>query len=116
MLEFKAQVLVCTRSEGAPDRRHCGDKGGMAVLEAFRQARTRLGLEKEVKISKAGCTSQHALNGEHETAVTIYGPKPELGGTWYKLTESDVEEVLREHVQNGRVVKHLLNSSICVKF
>lgn len=116
MAEYKAQFLVCTNSEGAADKRHCGDKGGLAVLQAFRDARTRLGLEKEIAISRTGCTGQHGRNGTTETTVIVYGPKPELGGVWYKATPADVEEIVREHIQNGRVVERLANPAMCVKF
>lgn len=114
MAAYRAQILVCTNSKGTEDKRHCGDKGGLSVLEAFRQARSRLGLEKEVNISKTGCTGQHAANSSREAAVIVYGPGAELGGVWYKLTEADAEEVMREHIQNGRVVQRLVNPSICV--
>lgn len=116
MAEYKAHILVCINSEGAADKRHCGDKGGLAVLQAFRDARTRLGLEKEIAINKTGCTGQHGRNGNTETTVIVYGPKPELGGVWYKATTGDVEEILREHIQNGHVVERLANPAMCVKF
>ena len=116
MAEYRAQILVCTNSKGALDKRHCGDKGGPGVLQAFREARARLGLEKEVTVTKTGCTSQHDKNGGDETAVIVYGPRPELGGVWYKLTAADAEEVLREHIQNSRVVERLLNPAMCIKF
>jgi (2Fe-2S) ferredoxin len=116
MAEFKAQILVCTNSKGAADKRHCGDKGGLEVLQAFREARTRLGLEKEVAVNKTGCTSQHSVVSSSETTVIIYGPSPQLGGVWYKVSAADVEEICREHIQNGRVVERLRNPAMCVKF
>ena len=116
MAEYKVQIFVCTNSEGATDRRHCGDKGGVAVLQAFRDARIRLGLEKEIAVSRTGCTGQHGGNGIAETTVIVYGPKPELGGVWYKATTADVGEIFREHIQNGRVVERLANPAMCVKF
>jgi (2Fe-2S) ferredoxin len=116
MAEYKAHILVCINSEGAADKRHCGDKAGMAVLQAFRDARTRLGLEQVVTVTKTGCTGQHAKNTTTETTVIVYGPQPELGGVWYKATTADVEEILREHIQNGRVIQRLVNSAMCVNF
>lgn len=88
----------------------------MAVLQAFRDASTRLGLGKEIAVSRTGCTGQHGGNGIAETTVIIYGPKPELGGVWYKATTADVGEIFREHIQNGRVVERLANPAMCVKF
>jgi len=116
MAEYMAHIFVCINSEGAADKRHCGDKGGMAVLQAFREARTRLELDKEVTVSKTGCTGQHAKNAPNETTVIVYGPKPELGGVWYKATAADVEEIFREHIQKGRLVERLVNPAMCVKF
>lgn len=116
MTKYKAQVFVCVNTKGAADKRHCGDKGGPSVLQAFRDICIRHGLEKEIYISKTGCTSQHAINDTNQTAAIIYGPKPELGGVWYRLAATDVEEVFREHIQNGRVVDRLVNSAICVQF
>ena len=39
MAEYSSHVLVCTNSENAEDRRHCGDKGGAAVRQSDRQQR-----------------------------------------------------------------------------
>lgn len=113
---YQAQVFVCVNSKGAEDKRHCGDKGGQAVLQAFRKKLGQLGMERSVTVSKTGCTSQHAINDSTQTAVIIYGPKPELGGVWYRVSEEDVDEILREHLQKGRVVERLLNPAICVNF
>jgi len=116
MAEYQAHIFVCVNSKGAADKRHCGDKGGNEVLQAFRDARTNLGLGKEVTINKTGCTSQHDKNDSTQTAVIIYGPRPELGGVWYRVAAGDAEEVLREHIQKGHVVKRLVNPAMCVNF
>jgi (2Fe-2S) ferredoxin len=116
MADYKAQIFVCINSEGAADKRHCGDKAGMAVLQAFKDARARLALDKDVTVSKTGCTGQHAKNAVNETTVIVYGPDPKLGGVWYKATAADVEEIFREHIQKGRVVVRLVNPAICVNF
>lgn len=116
MAGYKVQVLVCVNSKGAADKRHCGDKGGLAVLQAFKETSTRLGLGSEVLINKTGCTSQHGAVGADQTTIIIYGPNPELGGIWYRVAVADVEEIVREHIQNGRIVKRLVNPAVCVEF
>jgi (2Fe-2S) ferredoxin len=116
MTQFKAQILVCVKTEGAADRRHCGDKGGPAVLQAAKEAVNRLGLAKDVLVSKTGCTSQHAIAESDQATVVVYGPTADRGGVWYRLRASDVEEVVREHLQHGRVVQRLMNPAMCVRF
>ncbi len=115
MAEFKAQVLVCTNAEGAADKRHCGDKGGAAVFQALRELRGKLGKDREILVTRVGCTGQHAQNSPEEATVIIYGPDPATGGIWYKVTAPDAEELFREHALNGRIVERLVNPSMCVK-
>jgi len=115
MAEFKAQVFICTNSEGAEDQRHCGDKAGPAVFKAFRELRQKLGKEREILVTRVGCTSQHSQVGADQTTVIIYGPDPSTGGVWYKATTADVEELFQEHAIKGRVVERLVNPAMCVK-
>lgn len=114
MAEYRAHILICTNSEGTEDKRHCGDKGGLAVFQAFRAARTKFGLDREVMISKTGCTGQHAQNTVTQTAVIIYGPDPIQGGTWYRAEAVEVEELFREHIINRRLLDRLRNPGVCV--
>lgn len=115
MAEFKAQVFVCTNTEGAADKRHCGDKGGAAVFQAFRELRGKLGKDREILVTRVGCTGQHSQNSSEEATVIIYGPDSATSGIWYKATPADVEELLREHATSGRVVERLVNPAMCVR-
>ena len=116
MAEYHAHILVCTNSEGAEDKRHCGDKGGLAVWQAFRAARAKFGLEREVTISKTGCTGQHAPLASTQATVIIYGPDPAQGGTWYRATPAEAEELFQEHVIHRRALDRLRIPGVCVAF
>lgn len=116
MAEYKVHILVCTKSEGAEDKRHCGDKGGLSVWQSFRSLCAQYGLDREVIVSKTGCTGQHVRNGSTEATVIIYGPDPDMGGTWYKASPDDVEEIFREHIMKGHVVERCVNPSMCLKY
>ena len=116
MADYKAQILICTNSKGAENRRHCGDKGGLAVLHKFHEVRTRHQMEQDVAISKTGCTSQHGACSPTQATVIIYGPKPELGGTWYIVSPEDVETLFEAHILTGQVIEHLRNPSISVAY
>ncbi len=70
----------------------------------------------KVTICDVGCTSQHRQCEKDQASAIVYGPSPELGGTWYIASPDDVEEIITEHVVNGRVVDRLRNSQRSVKF
>lgn len=109
MAEYSSHVLVCTNSENAEDRRHCGDKGGAAVRQKFNELLVAHDLIDKVTVNNVGCTSQHRICGEPDATVIVYGPTAELGGTWYQTSADDVEEIISEHLENGRVVGRLRN-------
>ncbi len=50
-----------------------------------------------------------------QTSVTVYGPGAALGGTWYVATPDDVEEIVTEHLVNGRIVERLQNPGRSVR-
>jgi (2Fe-2S) ferredoxin len=116
MPDFTAHVLVCTNTENADDKRHCGDKGGPAVRQKFNQLLVQHKLLEKVTVSNVGCTSQHRFCDGSQGNVIVYGPRAEMGGTWYTATADDVEEIITEHLINGRIVERLRNNERVVKF
>ena len=59
----------------------------------------QLGIEA-TRVNTAGCLDQC----EHGPVIVVY---PE--GVWYSAhSEADIEEILKEHLQNGRPVERLL--------
>ena len=113
MPDYVAHVLCCTNSENAEDRRHCGDKGGREVRQKFNELLVEHNLLETVTVSNIGCTSQHGRCGVSQASVTVYGPG--AVGTWYVATPDDVEEIVTEHLVNGRVVERLRNESRSVR-
>lgn len=116
MAEYRTQVYVCTNAEQAEDKRHCGDKAGVAVWKAFREARKKYNAVDQVLVTKSGCTGRHKDCGIQDGVVVIYGAGAASQGVWYRMTETDVDEVFREHVMNGRPVERLLDREISVKW
>lgn len=100
MLSFKKHVLVCTSEKPA----HCAEKGGLELLQAFREEITNRNLQNDFYVSKTGCTKQHHCG----PTVIIY---PD--GVWYKeVKSSDVSEIIESHLVNGKIVQRLFNSEI----
>lgn len=115
MVEHSAHIFVCTNSEGIEDRRHCGDKAGEDIRKRFNELLVSHGLAANVAISNMGCTGQHGLCDPGQGSITVYGPGAALGGTWYVASPDDVEEIITEHIESGRVVERLLNDQRSVK-
>ena len=115
MPDYTAHVLVCTNSEGAENKRHCGDKGGDALRQKFNKMLAAHGLMNKVAINDVGCTSQHSACETSQAIAVVYGLDPALGGVWYVASPDDVEEIVTEHLVNGRVVERLRHKERAVK-
>ncbi len=93
-MEFaRAHVLVCGGTG-------CTSSGSVKLIDEFEKHLKENGLEKEVKVIKTGCFGLCALG----PVVVVY---PE--GAFYSMVkEEDVEEIVKEHLLKGRIVKRLL--------
>jgi (2Fe-2S) ferredoxin len=92
---YRKHIFVCTgEGEGK-----CHEKGGLELLRKFRAEVRERGLQADVLVTKVGCTDQHPL-----------GPIVHPDGIWYKLVQqSDVGEILEEHILKGNPVERLIN-------
>ena len=100
-MQYRKHIMVCTTAK----ERHCGFKGGEELFHAFKRAVAERAMS-DVLVSRAGCTHQH-----HCGPTVIVHPD----GIWYKeVKESDIDEILNEHITNGRIVERLLNRDISV--
>lgn len=97
---YDRHVFVCTnqRPEGA-SRPSCGDVTGAELVKAFREKMKQRGLDVNMRAQSSGCF--HIC--ESGPNVAIY---PE--GVFYGHVQlSDVEEIVEEHLVNGRIVERL---------
>jgi len=96
---YEAHVFCCTnrRPAGHP-RGCCAEKGGEALRDHMKARAKALGL-KNVRINNAGCLDRCELGPN----LVIY---PE--GVWYQCpTKEDIDEIISEHIENGRIVERL---------
>jgi (2Fe-2S) ferredoxin len=96
---YSRHVFVCInrRPDDAP-KGSCAQKGSEELAPLFKKACDAQGV-KDVRINKAQCLDAC----ERGCTVVVY---PE--GVWYqKVTQGDVEEIVREHLVNGRPVERL---------
>ncbi|MBA1335145.1 MAG: Electron-bifurcating [FeFe]-hydrogenase subunit B (NAD+ reductase, ferredoxin reductase) [Firmicutes bacterium] len=90
---YRSHVLICAGTG-------CTSSGSQSVTNAFERLIKEEGLEREVKVVRTGCFGLCEMG----PVVIIY---PE-GAFYSRVEEKDVEEIVKEHLIKGRIVKRLL--------
>ena len=100
MSYYQRHVFFCCNERAAPEA--CCANHDAVAMQAYAKARIReLGQsgEGKVRMNKAGCLDRC----EEGPVIVIY---PEE--TWYTYVDQhDIDEIIREHLVNGRVVERL---------
>jgi (2Fe-2S) ferredoxin len=98
---YRYHVFFCTNLR--EDGRDCCQRFDASALRDYAKQRSKqLGLAGKggVRINTAGCLDRCA-----EGPVLVVYPE----GVWYTyLDQSDIDEILTEHLQHGRIVQRLL--------
>ncbi len=101
MSYFDKHVFFCTnqREDGSAC---CGNHGAQNARDYVKNKVKELGIanrENSIRINSAGCMDRC----DDGPVIVIY---PE--GTWYTyVDESDLDEIIEEHLKNGRIVERL---------
>jgi (2Fe-2S) ferredoxin len=107
LAKFEHHVFVCTnrREPGAP-RPSCTSDGKGELHALMNQQVAAAGLKERVRVNKSGCLDQC----EHGSTVVVY---PEA--VWYGFVRpGDVEQIVREHLLEGRPVERLMLADSCI--
>ncbi len=100
MSYYKHHVFFCC-NQRTNGEACCNDRGATEVRDYAKAKVKELGLsgEGKVRVNMAGC-----LDRCEEGPVMVVYPEE----TWYTYVDkSDVDEIITEHLQNGRVVSRL---------
>ena len=100
MPPYRRHVFVCLNERPKNDPRGCcAEKGAEEVRSRFKDALKKRGLAKDIRANAAGCLDTCAQG----VSVVVY---PE--GVWYTYVDKeDIDEIIEEHLKNGRVVERL---------
>jgi len=92
---YRSHVLVCGGTG-------CTSSGSQKIIAELEKQLAANGIDKEVMVVKTGCFGLCALG----PIMVVY---PE--GAFYSMVQpEDVEEIVKEHLVKGRIVKRLLYS------
>jgi (2Fe-2S) ferredoxin len=98
-MQLRYHVFCCTnRREPGHKRGCCAEKGAEELRDYMKTRAKELGISK-TRINNAGCLDRCELG----PCMVVY---PE--GVWYSpKSKSDIDEILSEHLQNGRIVERI---------
>jgi (2Fe-2S) ferredoxin len=107
MPNFERHVFVCLNErDDSAARPSCAAKHSKKLKGALKDAAKDAGLKGRVRINEAGCLDQC----EHGPVIVVY---PEA--VWYGFVHvRDVEEIVQEHLVNGRPVERLRLPDSCI--
>ncbi|MEY3677950.1 MAG: hypothetical protein RI924_91 [Bacteroidota bacterium] len=97
---YEKHIFICTNQRPEGSRVCCGEEKGLALTAAFKKAIKDQGLNTTIRAQRAGCFDIC----EQGPNVIIYPEGTCYGG----LALSDVEEIVAEHLQQGRIVERLV--------
>src|SRR5262245_35574176 len=101
MSYYSRHVFFCCNQRDGGDPPCCHNRGASRMRD-YAQARIKaLGLagEGKIRINQAGCLDRC----EEVPCIVVY---PEA--VWYTyVDQSDIDEIIEEHLQNGRIVERL---------
>ena len=97
----KHVFFCCNQRDANADRPCCNAKGASAMRDYAKRRVKELGLagEGKIRINQAGCLDRC----EEGPSIVVY---PDA--VWYTYVDkADIDEIIEEHLQNGRVVERL---------
>ena len=97
---FKSHVFMCMNERPEGHERGCCASKGAVKLRNYMKAKTKeLGID-QTRINQSGCLDRCELG----PTMVIYHE-----GVWYSCkTAEDIDEIISEHLQNGRRVERLM--------
>ena len=101
MPKFTRHIFTCVnlRPDESP-KGCCAAAGGAEVAQELKRRLYERGHKRVVRANKAYCLDQCA----HGVAMVVYPEQVWYGG----VTVDDLDEIIEEHVENGRVVERLV--------
>ena len=101
MAYYERHIFFCCNQREGTERPSCNGKGASGMRDYAKKRVKELGLagEGKTRVNMAGCLDRC----EEGPCVVVY---PEA--VWYTYVDrADIDEIVEEHLQHGRVVERL---------
>ncbi len=99
-LYYRHHVFCCANQRPPGHARGCCQEKNAESLRNYLKRRAKEAGLNDIRVNHAGCLDRC----EHGPVIVVY-----TEGVWYRpQTEADMDEILTEHLQHGRLVERLL--------
>ncbi|HRG38867.1 MAG TPA: (2Fe-2S) ferredoxin domain-containing protein [Bacteroidia bacterium] len=108
IMVYDKHIFICVNQrEAGAARRSCGEAHGLEIVDAFKKKLKELNLPIKLRAQKAGCLDICDFG----QTVVVY---PE-GIFYVGVEQSDVNEIIEEHIIHNRPVQRLLFENVRAK-
>ena len=97
---FDIHLFVCCNQRVGVERLSCGEEHGMELVAAFKKQINDAGLPYKIRAQRAGCLGICDFG----PTIAIYPEGIFYGG----VKESDIGQIIDEHILNDRPVERLV--------
>lgn len=98
-MKYIKHIFICTNERKNSAKLSCGEAHGLELADAFKKGIKERNLNVPIRAQKSGCLD-----------ICVHGPTlvvyPE-GVFYVGVKIDDVNEIIEEHIVNGRVVERL---------
>ena len=99
-MKYKKHIFICTNQRGPDQRKSCGEECGMNLVKEFKKQLKERKPDFSVRAQRSGCLDMC----EHGPTIVVYPEGIFYGG----VKESDVKQIIEEHIMNDRPVERLV--------
>jgi (2Fe-2S) ferredoxin len=99
-MKYKKHIFICTNQRAEGQRKSCGEACGMNLVQEFKKQLKERKIEFPMRVQRAGCLDAC----EHGPSMVVYPEGIFYGG----VQESDISQIIDEHILNDRPVERLI--------
>lgn len=99
-MKYKKHIFICTNQRGPGQRKSCGEECGLSLVKEFKKQLKESKPDFSVRAQRSGCLDMCELG----PTIVVYPEGIFYGG----VQESDVKQIVEEHIMNDRPVERLM--------
>lgn len=99
-MKYKKHIFICTNQRAEGQRKSCGEVCGMNLVQEFKKQMKEQNVDFPVRAQRSGCLDVCDFG----PALVVYPEGVFYGG----VKESDIREIVSEHILNDRPVERLV--------
>ncbi len=99
-MKYKKHIFICTNQRAEGQRKSCGEECGMNLVHEFKKQLKERQIDFPIRAQRSGCLDAC----EYGPSMVVYPEGIFYGG----VQESDISQIIDEHILNDRPVERLI--------